>query len=168
MAAATTVSVGRTRTGYCVRIEGRGTLRESPAVHAFADWMLADPANDLVLDLSACDYVDSTFMGCMAWLQRRFGGPGRQPGRVAFVVPPPTGRRAIETMHLESVLNLIPSAPPLVGASTVIPAPELSPEDLGRHILECHRRLVEIDTGNEAIFGPIVARLARDFEKPKG
>ena len=110
MAAATTVSVGRTRSGYCVRIEGRGTLRESPAVHAFADWILADPANDLVLDLSACDYVDSTFMGCMAWLQRRFGTSGAHPGRIAFVTPPPSCRKAIETMHLDSVLNLVPRA----------------------------------------------------------
>ncbi len=163
-AAVTNVTVGRTRTGYCVRIEGRGTMRESPAVHAFAGWMLADPANDLVLDLSACEYLDSTFLGCLAWLQRAFGS---RPGRVAIVTPPESSRRAIETMHLDRLLHLVPLAPACIGTPTLITAPELTPQELGRHILECHRRLVELGHGNESVFGPIVARLEQDLSSER-
>ena len=32
----TSLTVGRTSRGYCVRVAGRGTMRESPALRAFA------------------------------------------------------------------------------------------------------------------------------------
>jgi hypothetical protein len=42
------VKVGRIRSGYRIRVEGRGTLRESPAVHEFAGHVLRDGASTLV------------------------------------------------------------------------------------------------------------------------
>src|SRR5689334_5995318 len=64
MSAPSVVKVGRTTSGYRLRVEGTGTMRESPAVGEFAERSLRDGTSTLVVDLSACDYLDSTFLGC--------------------------------------------------------------------------------------------------------
>ncbi len=50
------LTVGWTRRGYCVRIAGRGTMRESPALRAFALRILDEPGSPtLDVDLTACE-----------------------------------------------------------------------------------------------------------------
>ena len=51
-------------TAYLFRIVGRGTRRESPAVRDFVRGALEDGAN-VVIDLSPCEHLDSTFLGCL-------------------------------------------------------------------------------------------------------
>ena len=72
MATASAVKVGRTEAGYCVRIEGRGTMNQSPIVLEFVGRTLRDGAASgapgVVMDPSACEYVDSTFLGCLLGL----------------------------------------------------------------------------------------------------
>src|SRR4051812_26393353 len=50
MSALSKTRVSRTPSGYYIRVEGRGTLRESPAVHAFAGHVLESEPGTVVLD----------------------------------------------------------------------------------------------------------------------
>ena len=75
------LKVARTSTGYCVRIEGRGTMRESPAAAEFVLRSLEKaPAPGITVDLSGCDYLDSTFLGCLVEMQRRLTKTPAAPG----------------------------------------------------------------------------------------
>ena len=90
------LTVGCTRRGYCVRVAGRGTMRESPALRAFALQVLDEPGSPtLDVDLTACEYLDSTFLGGLLGLFRRFeqAGTVRAAGhRGADRGPPPPAR----------------------------------------------------------------------------
>jgi anti-anti-sigma regulatory factor len=166
MTCAGTLKVGRTPTGYRLRIEGRGTMRESPAVQSLAIQALDAPGGTFVVDLSACDYLDSTFMGCLAGLAKRYGpgGTATTP-RVRLLRPSPPCRRLLASSHLDLLLELSDEEPTLLGDDLAIPIENLSPEELGRHVLDCHRRLVELSERNATVFGPVVERLEQDLAR---
>ena len=65
--------IGITATGYRLRVQGKGTMRQSPAALAFGMRCHAEADRNLALDLSTCEYLDSTFQGCLVQLQRAFG-----------------------------------------------------------------------------------------------
>src|SRR3954447_6125319 len=70
----TVLKVAPTEKGCVIHLEGRGTMKESPAAGALANQTLAgDPGAIVVMDLSACTYLDSTFLGCIAALYGRYG-----------------------------------------------------------------------------------------------
>src|SRR5437016_6281177 len=79
--------VGLTASGYLVQVEGRGTLRESPALHEFAVQSLDGQRGPgtVVVDLSHCDYLDSTFLGCLVSLHRKYNRT--QPHRFQVAAP---------------------------------------------------------------------------------
>ena len=155
------VKVGRIPPGYRVRVEGRGTLRESPAVHEFAGLALRDGASTLVVDLSACDYLDSTFLGCLVDLHRRHGSG--QPPRLLIAASPAVRRQAFAANHLEPLFHYVDECPEVIGEDRVIPPLVLGASDLGWHILECHRRLAEVEGPNQSAFGTVVEGLAREL-----
>src|SRR5262249_19078749 len=107
------LKVGRTRDGYRVRVEGKGTMRESPAVHEFAMHTLDAAPASLVIDLSGCDYLDSTFLGCLVDLHRRHGR--ERPARFEVAAPPQARLRLLASSRLDALLNLIDEAPQVIG-----------------------------------------------------
>ena len=165
MTTASTITVGRSPTGYWVKIVGRGTLRESPAVSAFVERMLSAPEGDLVVDLTACEYLDSTFLGCLIGLDRRFGHS--RPPRFAIVVTPEGNRRILAPSHIDALLNLTGVVPLHVGEEIVLSEPELTGAELGHHVLEAHRNLAALGGRNEAVYRPIIERLARELERAR-
>lgn len=163
MALSTSLKVGRTATGYCVRIEGRGTMNESPAVQALALEVLSSPEATFNLDLSNCDYLDSTFLGCLAGLGKRFGSAG--PPRLTIVQPPPACRKLLASARIESLLTFVPAPPGLVAEGLAIPTEGLTSDELGRHVRDCHQRLVELGGANAAVFKAVVEQLDRDLAR---
>lgn len=161
MSSLSNVKVGRIRPGYRIRVEGRGTLRESPAVHEFADQALRDGASTLVVDLSACEYLDSTFLGCLVDLHRQHGTG--EPPRLLIAASPAVRRQAFAANHLERLFRHIDVCPEVIGADQVIPPRTLEARDLGWHILECHRRLAEVEGPNQSAFGAVAEGLAREL-----
>jgi hypothetical protein len=163
MTAPSAIKVGRTRTGYRVRVEGKGTLRESPAVSEFAGHAFQDASCTLAVDLSACDYLDSTFLGCLVTLQRRHGGG--QPPRLLIVAPAAVGQRVLAPNHLDALFSIVGEGPEVVGEDLTIPPVALGSQEMGRHILECHRRLAEVAGPNQAAFAEAADELARELTR---
>lgn len=156
------VKVGRTQSGYRVQVVGQGTMRNSPAVHAFATRVLSDPAmTELLIDLSTCQYLDSTFLGCLVDLHKRYGTA--RPPRYQIAAPVETLRRLFGATHLDRLLNVVPTAPETVGDVVELSNENLALPDLGRHLLECHRRLAEVEGPNQADFRRIVDRLEAEL-----
>jgi len=159
-----TTKVARTRSGYRIRIEGRGTMRESPTVHAFASHVLDSEPGAVLIDLSACENLDSTFLGCLIDLHRRHGS--QLPPRFQLVAPPEARKRLLESNGLDSLFHYLQEGPELIGEEVVLPTVSLSREALGLHVLECHRRLVELGGADQAAFQSIVDRLAHELVSP--
>jgi anti-anti-sigma regulatory factor len=162
---ASAIRVAHTTAGFLVRVEGWGTMRESPTLQGFASECLEREASLLVVDLSPCDHLDSTFLGCLVGLHRRFGGG--DPPRFVVAASPPQRQRLLAPLQLHRVLTLIDEAPQAGQWLTLYPFDESSARNdlrqAGQHILECHRRLAELGGVNEAVFGPIVEQLASEL-----
>jgi hypothetical protein len=176
-----TVKVGRTADGYCVRVEGRGTMKESPAVMEFAAGTLARGAG-VVVDLTECDYLDSTFLGCLLTLYKRGSAAGapkgppsglaakspegsRPAGGVGFAIAAPADRRRrlLGPTRLDAVLRSVDAPPAVVGDWVPLAATHPNAAELTRHVMDCHRRLAEIDGPNQAAFQRIADQMARDL-----
>jgi len=161
MSTPSVVSVGQTRSGSAIRIEGRGTMRESPAVHEFAVQVLNQGSERLVIDLADCEYLDSTFLGCLVDLHKRYGTS--EPPRFVVSAPAETARRLLAATRLDTLLHPTEERTEFLGESVVLPPQVLEAIELGRHVMECHRRLAEIAGPNQAIFERIADQLAQEL-----
>ncbi len=119
-------------------------------------------ASALVVDLAGCDYLDSTFLGCLVDLHKHYGM--RQPSRFTVVAPPEAAHRLLGPTHLDRFLHIADAVPETIGNAVELPREVLGPDDLGRHLLDCHRRLAEVEGPNQAIFQRIADRLATELE----
>jgi anti-anti-sigma regulatory factor len=160
--------VGRTASGFLVQVEGRGTLRESPALHEFAVQSLDDQLepSTVVVDLSHCDYLDSTFLGCLVTLHRKFNGT--PPHRFQVAAPHDKCQKLLAPNHLNHLLDVTEVCPEPVTDVMEVSRPLLPTQDLGRLVMECHRRLAELGGSQAASFRAVVDQLARELGDPPG
>lgn len=154
------LKVGRTRTGYLVCVEGRGTMQESTALHEFAAGCLGSADCVLAIDLSQCEYLDSTFMGCLVDLYKECG---RSDQMFQIVAGQQRAQYLLASTHLHTVLPITESPPELISECLTIRTGKIEPQQLGRHVMECHRRLAELGGPNQAVFRRIADQLAQEL-----
>lgn len=165
---ATKLTLGRTSDGYVVCVEGRGTMRESHALHAVGCSCLEDDRQaKLTVDLSGCDYVDSTFLGCLVSLHKR----GSRAGAGRLVIAAPEVRRSslFSASRFEQFFQQVDVSPRAINQPLSICPAAADARALGRHIMECHRQLAQIEGPDQSAFARVVERLARelgDDQKP--
>src|SRR5215469_14283519 len=103
--------VGRTASGFLVQVEGRGTMSESPALQEFAVQSLDGQGgpSTVVVDLSHCDYLDSTFLGCLVTLHRRYNR--RAPHRFQVAATRDVCQKLLGPNHLTQLLDVTEVCP---------------------------------------------------------
>lgn len=144
------------------RIEGRGTLRESPAFHTFVTELLSRyPSATLTLDLENCEYLDSTFLGCLISLSKHY--PPAPATRFVIAATPGTRSRLLVTTHVDRALPIVNNLPPEVHEWSTIPSQPMEAHELGWHVMECHEHLAEVGGPQATAFRSIVERLAHDL-----
>ena len=159
--------VGRTTSGFLVQVQGWGTLRESPALREFAVQSLDDPrASTVVVDLSHCDYLDSTFLGCLVSLHRKYNRTS--PHRFQVAASCDQCQKLLAPTHLNHLLDVTEVCPEPVSDVLEVSRPLLPTHDLGRHIMECHRQLAELGGSQVASFRSIADHLARELGEAPG
>jgi anti-anti-sigma regulatory factor len=156
--------------GVSIRVEGAGTMQESPVIHAFAERVLAEAdGGAVVVDLGACSYVDSTFLGGLVSLFKRHGGksnrPGAQPAqRFTIYAPSPVRQSLFGTSRLDRVFSFIDQLPALQAQVMPLePSGSTSREEMGHYIVECHRRLAEIGGAEAETFGRVADAIADEL-----
>jgi anti-anti-sigma factor len=158
------VRFGRTEVGYVVLIEGRGCAQQSVAVREFVQACLEDRDAQVVVDLNACEYLDSTFLGCLAELHRRHQ---QDPPRFLVAASREATDRLLRATRLDLLLNFTDAPAP--AADTCMSLPEgqrLDPREFGQHVMECHRRLSELGGSSAEAFARIADRLAEELKQP--
>ena len=168
MPAASVLKVARSQDGYCLRVEGAGTMRESRAAEEFVSRCVADGGEPVAIDLSACRYLDSTFLGCLVALHRRLNRGSAAAGpSVSVAAPSPTCRRAFETARMDTLLSIRDDSPDITGTWVELPAPALEDagkEELARHIIDCHRQLADLGGPSQAAFRRIADAFERELQ----
>lgn len=159
------ITVARFAEGVAVRVDGAGTMSESPVVHAFAEEVLKNGGQRVIVNLAECTYLDSTFLGGLVSLLKRHGGDAK---RFAIYAPPPRRQSLFGISRLDKVLPFVDQIPPLTDTTLPLEAREqLSREDLGRYIVECHRRLAELGGEHAQEFGQVAEALAGEIENAR-
>jgi anti-sigma B factor antagonist len=175
------ISVARFAEGVTVRVDGPGTMSESPVVHAFAEKVLDQPSQRVVVDLSACTYLDSTFLGGLVSLYKRHVAGAAQeeskdrseeaPVRFAIHAPAEKRRLLFSVSRLDQLLPFVEQLP--AGSPTgpegdlaLDVEPHASREELARYVVECHRRLAELGGAEARDFGQVADALEKELRTP--
>lgn len=157
------LKVARTPTGHSIRVEGRGTMRESRTASEFAARTLEVPGATLTIDLSACDYLDSTFLGCLVEMQNRAGRAA--PPRFVASAPPEKVKKLLGPTKLDLVVKTTAQPPEVVGEYLALPAADPLSANIMRHVMECHRRLAELGGPQQAAFAAIADSVERELRE---
>ena len=154
---------GRTGDGYVLRVDGRGTLRESPTLREVGASCLDDDSDTrLTVDLSGCDYLDSTFLGCLVALHKH----GSRQGRDRFVIAAPSERRRalLSATALDRYFCQRDVAPEALERPLALCPDQLDARSLGLHVLECHRELAKLEGPGYVEFARLSDRLAQELD----
>jgi anti-anti-sigma factor len=159
------LGIGRTSSGCVVRVEGRGTLRESPAIQEFALHFLGQEQESgvFVIDLAGCNYLDSTFLGLLVLLHGRYNRT--EPHRFLVAASDDQCERLLAPSRLNRLLDITELSPDLVVEPLEFHGHELAAHDLGRHVMECHRQLAEQGGPEQSAFQAIADRLGGELNE---
>lgn len=149
--------------GLLVRLNGRCTMQHSPATESMIHTALQHaPGMSVAIDLEHCTYLDSTFLGCLFGLYRRFGiGPD---ARLRLHAPADRGKALFGPMRLDKVLKVDNApAPGFIGEAVPLPDAGVDRKTLARHVMDCHRLLAETDTPARAAFLKIAAAMESEL-----
>lgn len=148
---------------WIARLEGRGTVRESPTLQGLVARILEARGDaQVLLDLRDSEYLDSTFLGCVATLHRRFSA--RPPRRFRIVAPEGVRARLFGPSGLDRVFAFVDEAPEVDAEAWMdVPATALDERQLGYHVMEAHRRLAELGGPHALAFAAIAEQFALEL-----
>jgi len=146
------VFYGETEHAAYLALRGRATWLQCDGFHETALAVL-DKGQALVLDLSGCDYLDSTFLGTVHELVAH--------GRVTLKGVTPAVRALFEELSMEQVLAHIveggPAAPELYALSA-----ETDPAVAHKRILHAHEALATLSEKNREEFQGVIESFRND------
>jgi anti-anti-sigma regulatory factor len=154
------IEIHRSVSGYVFRIVGRGTLLESAAVCDFVCGAIEDGA-DVVLDLSECEYLDSTFLGGLVIMYRR-GESGC--GSFAVFADESARRNLLDSCRLDLILPFVDECPPCTESSVALQVTHLKRTEFAQHLLETHRKLAKLGGPAAETFRRIVDQLRKELD----
>jgi anti-anti-sigma regulatory factor len=152
-------TIGRSSKGLVIRIVGRGTMQESLAFRAAVEH--SPLAAVVVFDATYCDYVDSTFLGCLIWMKKACE---QSPGR-KFVIAASDATRVklFSTSSLHGYFDFVDACPEALDNFVAIDVEQLDPQELGRHVMRCHELLADMGGGDAKAFKAVADRLAKEL-----
>ncbi len=154
--------VGRSNLGYVVFVFGRGTMLESPALHDFAMKCVDSENCTLAIDLMECEYLDSTFLGCLVDLHRCFRRDKK--ARYQVIANAACSQRLLAATQLQKFLPVSDRPQQTIADCVELLSSKLERKEFGHHVMECHRRLAELGGPNQVVFERIAKQLAGELE----
>jgi len=156
------LSCATTDEGCIVRVIGKGTLTDSPAFRAFVHrYLSGDGSRTVTVDLSDCDYLDSTFLGCLIGLHKL---GGEVESRLRFFDADNRCQRLFSTSMLHRYLNIVSSCPEPTDDFQKIPDCELDAREFGQHVMQCHKRLAAVGGEDSRVYQSIAEHLAKELD----
>ena len=155
-------SLGRT---VWLKVSGRGTFQNSPGVKEFVKQMIQRGHREFVVDLEACELMDSTFMGTLAGVALRLREIGQGGLRTVNV----NARNAalLENLGLDQ-LFAVETGHPADAPATLRQAEPVPEKDAKETVLEAHEALIEADAHNAVKFKDVVDYLRQELAQENG
>ena len=148
----------------CVRIAGRANFNSSVDFKTLLTELLQKGFKFLVLDLTECALMDSTFLGVLAGFGLRVNAP---PKRVIELFNPnPRIVDLLDNLGVLPLFRVTQQMPDCSDMKAVAPT-AASKEEVTRTCLEAHQTLMDLKPENAARFKDVAAFLAEDLKKLK-
>jgi Anti-anti-sigma regulatory factor (antagonist of anti-sigma factor) len=146
-----------------LRVMGRGTFQTSAGMKEYARRMIQRGRRHFVVDLAACELMDSTFMGTLAGLALRL----REFGTGGLTVINGNARNTmlLENLGLDHLFSFtLPEGitPPPAATAKPLDGATVSASQQHDTILSAHEALVEADPENEARFKDVLELLKQE------
>lgn len=156
-----------------VRVVGKGTSANAPALRQFSEAIFARPGqHQFVLDLALCEMMDSTFLGTLAEMGLRQQKSGA--GRLVALNCGEHVMRILKTMGLVHVLDVRADA---VGHEQTLASNEANLRPAAQDeqsrlesicmVLRAHRNLADLAEDNVSRFRPVIEFLEESYAKEK-
>jgi anti-anti-sigma factor len=146
-----------------IRVEGKGTFQNSPAVKEFAKRMLDEGRRQLVVDLKNCPSMDSTFMGTLAGVAMRLREAG--DGDLWVVNRNERNAELLAGLGLDGLFSDKPvpvQSPAGNGQAVHHPGDKSSTRDA---MHEAHAVCIAVDPRNEEKFKDVIEHLKASAAK---
>ncbi len=144
------------------QVEGRGTMKQAPALRERAERALADGVCRLQVDLRGCHYMDSTFLGTLLLLMRTVAR--LEQGEFALVSPSANCRQLMEKMQLMRVFSVVDLDELPVYLWSDLPADVDDSECFDRAVVEAHQELAATPGAPNAMFAELAKRLMQEWK----
>lgn len=152
-----------------IRVTGRGSFKVSSTLKQFIGEIIAkQPVTHIVLDLSDCIGMDSTFMGVLAGLSGRL----KQTGQILELINlSEKNEKLLATLGVDKVIahyshshgHELPAGP-----TQSLPTQDASKKDLAETALTAHETLVELNEENRPRFKRVIEYLKDDVDRLNG
>jgi anti-anti-sigma factor len=149
-----------------VKVEGRGSFQNSPALKKFTLEMLERGHRNFIVDLDNCPMIDSTFMGTLAGLALRL----REHSEGSLLVRNVNDRNSdlLRNLGLHNLFTIEPKVAGTGGETPVRTAPlnpgePLDQSEHATYIIEAHEALVDAAPENLARFKDVLEYLKQDL-----
>jgi anti-sigma B factor antagonist len=137
----------------CVRVVGQAKFTSATDFKNLLLQLQKDGCTDIILDLTQCSLMDSTFLGVITAVARRFDA-ARKEGRPCTIKLYHPADRVLEALANLDMLRLftVISDPPQTSAFQRVENGQTSRVEINRTCLEAHKALMNISEENERRF----------------
>lgn len=152
-----------------IRVEGRGSFKISPTLKQFIHQVIrSKSATQILIDMSACCGMDSTFMGVLAGLS--YHVKKHDGFTLKLINLSEKNQKLLITLGVDRVVSYTPSSTPEEAQLLTQPAhaTSLNPTqatdrlEAAKTTLEAHKTLVDIHPDNYAKFKSVLELLKKD------
>ena len=153
-----------------IKVVGRGSFQNSGCLKAFYQQLLKEGVHRFVVDLEACTYLDSTFLGILLGLGLKLKDSGN--GLLHILNASPRNLELLKNLGLDRLIHIDSPQAKLNGVAETqfkeVACPAPTREEAAPTILEAHEALMEFDPRNVPKFKDVVEFLREDLGQPAG
>ena len=164
------LSVWRGEQSACVRIAGRANFALSMQFRKLLQVLRAAGHQRVLLDVSDCPFMDSTFLGVLAYEANNLaakGAQGVEPG-VELLNAQPNVREIIEDLGVAHLLRFSEKDLSQANFEEAPKVDEASVTDLNRTCLEAHELLMALHPANVEKFRDVARFFAEELKNNSG
>lgn len=148
-----------------VNPNGRATQRICPTADRMVTEYLAAAGTasnpQIVIDLTGCDWVDSTFAGWLLGLRKRLT---RRGGSIVVGGCAARCRQSLERMHVAELFSFVAVERPAELRQIPCRTTDRPEPAALKLMLEAHEELLQADASNARTFGPVTDVIRRQID----
>jgi anti-sigma B factor antagonist len=153
----------------CIKLEGRANFASSVDFKRLVNGMREAGNQRFIVDLSACQIMDSTFLGMLAGLGTRLSSESLPPEERPIELLNPSERVAdlIDNLGVSNLFNIVScdTRPEVAYAAAGTDGTSTSKLDLSRNCLEAHQILMDLNPDNVAKFKDVAKFFADEVKR---